>query len=88
MVPRWLVPALAAAVVVFCVVQDRVTAAGARRYVALQRDALASGTPGPVLDEVMAPAIRRSVRLGLVSGGAAGALTLGASLLARRTRRE
>jgi hypothetical protein len=30
-----------AALVVFAVVQDRITASGARRYVAIQRDALA-----------------------------------------------
>ena len=68
-----------AALVVFAVVQDRVTASGARQYVALQRPALAAGGGAPVtIEEVMAPAIRRSVLQGLmwtavvVAGGWAG----------------
>jgi hypothetical protein len=53
---------LAAAIVVFCVVQDRVTAGGARQYVELQR-AAAAGRGNPVtLDEIMRPTVRRSVR--------------------------
>jgi hypothetical protein len=49
------------AVVVFCVVQDRVTAGGARQYVELQR-AAAEGRGNPVtVDQVMGPAVRRSV---------------------------
>jgi len=61
---------LAAALGVFCIVQDRVTAAGARRYVALQRAALAGAANPVTIDEVMGPAIARSVRLGLLSSGA------------------
>ncbi len=68
-----------AALVVFAVVQDRVTASGARQYVALKRPALAAGGGAPVtIEEVMAPAIRRSVLQGLmwtavvVAGGWAG----------------
>ena len=60
----------AAAVVVFCVVQDRVTADGARRYVALQKQALAGAGPLVTVDEVMRPAIDRSVRLALAASGA------------------
>lgn len=53
---------LAAATVVFCIVQDRVTADGARQYVELQR-AAAAGRGHPVtLDEIMKPAVGRSVR--------------------------
>jgi hypothetical protein len=49
------------AVVVFSVVQDRVTAGGARQYVELQR-AAAEGQRTPVtIDEIMRPAVRRSV---------------------------
>lgn len=59
-----------AAVVVFAVVQDRVTAAGARRYVALQRAALAGRGPAVTVDEIMRPAITESVREGLWWGGA------------------
>ncbi|HEY6361935.1 MAG TPA: hypothetical protein VIX63_12560 [Vicinamibacterales bacterium] len=53
--------ALAAASVVFCTVQDRVTADGARQYVEMQR-AAAVGQSNPVtLDEIMRPAVRRSI---------------------------
>jgi len=61
-----LVVTFVAALVVFAVVQDRVTASGARQYVRLQRLAL-GGTSAPVtIEEVMAPAGRRSVRDGLI----------------------
>jgi hypothetical protein len=54
-----------AALVVFAAVQDRVTAAGARDYAALQR-AAATGLIAPVtIEQVMAPVLRRSVRAGL-----------------------
>ena len=59
----------AAALVVFCIVQDRVTAEGARRYVALQKEALAGRGPAVTVDEVMRPAIARSVRLALLASG-------------------
>jgi hypothetical protein len=60
---------IAAAAVVFLVVQDRVTASGARRYVALQRAGRAGiGTP-LTLDAVMAPAIRRSVQQAVTWSG-------------------
>jgi hypothetical protein len=57
---------VAAAVMTFAVVQDRVTAAGARRYVALQREALARGAAPVTIDEVVKPAVRQSVHQGLV----------------------
>jgi hypothetical protein len=57
------------ALVVFAVVQDRVTAAGARRYVAIQRDALAGRAQPVTVDEIMRPAIERSVQQGLTWGG-------------------
>ena len=72
----------------FCIVQDRVTAAGARRYVRLQRAAIAAGGPAVTIDEVMSPAVRASVRDGLLS--AAGTMTAGlgvAAAVARRSRR-
>jgi hypothetical protein len=78
----WLTLALALAV--FCIVQDRVTAAGARLYVALQKAALAQGGPAVTIDGVMQPAIARSVRLGLVSSGAVVAAGLGVGLVLRR----
>ena len=49
------------AAVVFCVVQDRVTAAGARQYVELQRAAAEGRRPAVTIDEIMRPAVRRSV---------------------------
>ncbi|HTI43964.1 MAG TPA: hypothetical protein VL693_19195 [Vicinamibacterales bacterium] len=58
-----------AAVVVFAVVQDRVTAAGARRYVMVQRDALAGRGQLVTIDQIMKPAIARSVQRGLMWGG-------------------
>ena len=60
------VAAMLAGFAVFCVVQDRVTAAGARRYVVLQR----GGGPPVSIDDVMNPAIDSSVRQGLAWGGA------------------
>jgi ABC-type Fe3+ transport system permease subunit len=48
----------------FAFVQDRVTAAGARRYVSLQRAAAEGRGPAVTIDEVMQPAIRESVRSG------------------------
>jgi hypothetical protein len=72
-----------AAVVVFAVVQDRITAEGARRYVAIQREAIAGRGQPVTVDDIMEPAIARSVHRGLVWGGvvlvagagAAGALS-------------
>jgi hypothetical protein len=58
------------AVVVFAAVQDRVTASGARHYAVAQRAALSAGTAPVTIDQVVEPAVRRSVRDGLVWGGA------------------
>ena len=73
------------AAVVFCVVQDRLTAAGARQYVELQREA-AEGRRDPVtVDEIMRPAVRRSVAQASASSAVvivAGAITAG--MLGRR----
>jgi hypothetical protein len=75
---------LAAAVAAFCVVQDRVTAEGARRYVALQKNALAGRGPVVTIDEVMKPAVARSVRLAFLSGGSVAAVGVAAGFLVRR----
>ena len=64
-----LVVTAVAALVVFAVVQDRVTADGARRYVALQRDAIAGRGQPVTVDAIMQPAIHRSVRQGLLWSG-------------------
>jgi len=76
-----------AALVVFAVVQDRVTAAGARRYVAIQRDALAGRAQPVTVDEIMRPAVERSLQQGLTWSGLvlAGGLTV-AGAVARRPR--
>jgi hypothetical protein len=75
-----------AAFIVFAVVQDRVTAAGARRYVALQRDAIAGRGPAVTVDEIMRPAVERSVQQGLMWGGAV--LVAGASVAGVVSRRH
>ncbi len=56
--------AFLSALAAFCVVQDRVTAAAARSYVARQRQGA-----GDTVGAVMEPAIRDSVRQGLLWGG-------------------
>ncbi|HEY3160419.1 MAG TPA: hypothetical protein VGJ78_15750 [Vicinamibacterales bacterium] len=75
-----------AAFVVFAVVQDRVTAAGARRYVALQRDAIAGRGPAVTVDQIMRPAVERSVQQGLMWGGVV--LVAGASVAGVVSRRQ
>jgi hypothetical protein len=77
-----------AGIAVFCVVQDRVTAAGVRRYVSVQRDAIVRGTPAIAIDSVMQPAVRQSV----VDGGLAGGFVIlcglsGAAMVTLRNRR-
>jgi hypothetical protein len=67
----------------FAVVQDRTTASGARQYVTLQRDALAGRGRPVTIDEVMRPAIDRSVRDGLL---AAGGVVIVGGLIAWRRR--
>ena len=75
-----------AAIVAFCIVQDRVTAAGARRYVALQRAALEGVGPAVTIDQVMRPFVRTSVRDGLFA--AAGVLAVGVAAAAGVARRR
>ena len=80
---RWIVLAsIAAALVVFLVVQDRITAAGARGYVQQQR-AAGAGQTAPTIDEVMRPAVHRSIRVGALSGGAVLAAGLAAAAVSR-----
>jgi hypothetical protein len=74
-------PTLLAAVVAFCVVQDRVTAAGARRYVALQRE---MPSAAPKVRDVMAPAVHRSVLEGSAWGGAVLVVGLVCALMVAR----
>lgn len=77
-----------AALVVFAVVQDRVTAAGARRYVAIQRDAIAGRARPVTIDEIMRPAIERSVHQGLMWGGLVLVAGAGLAMSVRRSNPE
>jgi len=76
--------ALTIGFVVFCGVQDRITAAGARRYVALQRAAAAGKGAAVTVDDIMQPAIDRSVRTGLAWGGGVAAAGVAVALIAGR----
>ena len=88
MVRRVLVFTFLAALVVFAVVQDRLTARGTDQYVRAQRAAAAGQGAPPSIAAVMRPAVARSVRLGLLSSGmVAGVGVASAVLLARRSRR-
>jgi len=78
--------AVLAGLATFCVVQDRVAAAGARRYVAMQRAALAGAGPPVSIDEVMRPAIAASVWQGLAWGLGVLAVGLGVAAGAARGR--
>ena len=60
------------------------TAAGARRYVSLQRAALAGGGPLVTIDEVMRPAIDRSVRQGLAWAGLVAGVGVVAAVAVQR----
>jgi len=77
-----------AALVVFAVVQDRVVASGAGRYAALQRAALAGAVPAVTIDDVMRPAVARSVRDGRLWSGAVLVAGLGAAARAARMGRS
>lgn len=79
-----LIVTVAAAVVTFAAVQDRVTAEGARRYVALQRAAAAGIGPPVSKDEVVGPAVRRSVAQGCLWGGIVLAAGVGAAMMVGR----
>ena len=82
------VAAVLAGVVAFCIVQDRVTAAGARRYVVMQRAAFAGRGHPVTIDEVMRPANKQSLWQGLAWGG--GVMLIGlvaAGAIAARLQR-
>jgi len=78
-----------AAVVVFAVVQDRLTASAARQYVLLQQAAASGAGPAVTIDEVMKPGVRHSVRIALLWSSAVMTTGLAAAAtIARRSRRE
>ena len=59
-----------AALVVFAVVQDRVTVAGVGQYEIAYRDAAAGKRVRVTIDEVMKPAVAHAVQQGALWGGA------------------
>ena len=75
---------LLAALVVFAVVQDRLTAAGARSYVAQQRARIEAGRPPIAVDAVMRPAIAGSVHAAALAAGGVTAVGLIAAAARRR----
>ena len=82
---RYLLLAVIAAVATFAVVQDRITAAGARRYATQSREAAAAGqAPPATVDEIMEPAIADGVRRGAMWGGLVLALGIAATFSGRR----
>jgi hypothetical protein len=85
---RLVVATLAAALIVFLAVQDHEIGAGAGRYVAAERAALSGHGPAVSVDEMMGPAVRDSVRRGLLWSAVVGAVGLaGTIVLTRRSRR-
>jgi hypothetical protein len=76
-----------AALAVFCVVQDRVTARGAHDYAEQARAAAARHERGLPVDTVMQPAIHRSVRLGLSWAGVVLVAGLGSAAAVARSGR-
>jgi hypothetical protein len=75
-----------AALVVFAVVQDRLTVAGVGQYIAASRDAAAGTRARVTIDEVMRPAVTHAVRQGALWGGAVLIAGLGGTFAARRLR--
>jgi hypothetical protein len=84
---RLVVLTFVVALVVFCVVQDRVTAAGASRYAVTALASLDRHEAVLPIETVMGPAIDRSVRLGLASAAVVLAAGLGAAAAVSRGRR-
>jgi hypothetical protein len=84
---RLIVLTFLAALVVFCIVQDRVTAAGASRYALSALAAIDRHQPVAPIDSVMRPAIRRSVELGLAAAGGVLIAGLGTIAAVARSRR-
>jgi len=76
-----------AAIVVFAVVQDRLTVAGVGRYVSMSRDAAAGRGPAVTIDSVMQPAVAHAVQQAALWSGVVLATGLGGTLIARRRPR-
>ena len=83
-VTRAVVFTCAAALVVFAVVQDRLTVSGVGQYVAAYRSAADSSRPAVTIDEVMKPAVAHAVRQGALWGGVVLVAGLAVTLGVRR----
>jgi len=75
-----------AALVVFAVVQDRLTVEGVGQYVAASREAAAGRRSRVTIDEVMKPAVTHALRQGALWGGAVLVAGLAGTFAARRLR--
>ena len=75
-----------AALVVFAVVQDRLTVAGVGQYIAASRDVVSGGRARVTIDEVMEPAVTHAVRQGALWGGAVLVAGLVGTFAVRRLR--
>jgi hypothetical protein len=73
-----------AAIVVFAVVQDRVTVAGVGEYVSVYRDAAAGRRPPATIDEIMKPAVTRAAWQGALWGSVVLIAGLGGTIAVRR----
>jgi hypothetical protein len=76
------------ALVTFAVVQDRVTAAGARRYAAIKRASVGTQDSRVTIENVMAPAIRSAVQWGAAAAGVVIVLGAGLMTFVPRERRR
>jgi hypothetical protein len=84
-VPRAVVFTCAAALVVFAVVQDRLTVSGVGQYSrGVPRRGGQVVRPPVTIDEVMKPAVAHAVRQGALWGGGALVAGLAVTLVARR----
>ena len=83
---RVLAFAAIAALTVFVVAQDRIVTSGVGRYIDLKRTQLAGRGPDVAIADVMQPAVRRSVRFGLILAGAV--FFAGCGVAALRSRRS
>lgn len=87
MVRHLVVLTVIAALAVFCIVQDRVTAAGAQQYALQALAAIDRHEPVAPIDSVMRPAVRRSVRLGFLSANAVLIVGMAAAAVVSRRHR-
>jgi hypothetical protein len=85
-VTRAVVFSSVAALVVFAVVQDRVTVAGVGQYEIAYREAAAGKRGRVTIDEVMKPAVVHGVQQGALWGFAVFIAGVGGTAAARRLR--